>query len=140
MTDTNDEAEPKRSARPAATALRGPIVAVDIMRLHQQLFEAIEQSAVSHNLAGGTHGAVAEPWWSVEEGAAYAHVSVDTFNNWLKQKLLPCGSVGRLRRVRRTDIDTLLLSHLDSAPDNDAAPSNSRADEILSSIGRRHHG
>jgi excisionase family DNA binding protein len=138
MTDSNDAAEPKRGARSAATAVSGPIVAVDIVRLQRCLFEAIEQSTVSQNLEGPIHGGVAEPWWSVEEGAAYAHVSVDTFKNWLKQKLLPCGSVGRLRRVRRADIDTLLLSHLDCAPDNDASPSNSRADEILRSIGRRH--
>lgn len=50
-----------------------------------------------------------EPWLTIAEGARHAAVSDETLREWITLGSLPAGRCGRVLRVRRSDIDTLLL-------------------------------
>lgn len=51
-----------------------------------------------------------EPWLSVAAGALHASVSEDTLREWIASGALRVGRVGRIIRVRRSEIDRLLLA------------------------------
>lgn len=79
--------------------------------------------------AGGLPAA--EPWLTTSEGARYAAVSEDTLREWIANGQLQAGRVGRVLRVRRSDIDRLLL---DRTSKEDDEPLSERAREIVASL------
>jgi excisionase family DNA binding protein len=71
-----------------------------------------------------------EPWISIAEAAAYAGVAEDTVREWIRLQALPVGRHGRVIRLRRSNIDALLLSGA-SAPEGDDEPISSKAAAIV---------
>lgn len=71
-----------------------------------------------------------EPWVSIAEAAAYAGVAEDTVREWIRLQALPVGRHGRVIRLRRSDIDALLLSGA-STPEGTEGTISSRAAEIV---------
>lgn len=63
-------------------------------------------------------GGSAEGWLTLEKAAHHADVSVDTVRKWVDGGQLPAGRVGRVIRIRASDIDALLLggARVDEAP------------------------
>lgn len=54
-------------------------------------------------------------WLVPFEAAQYAAVSEDTLRGWISAGQLPAGRVGRVLRIRRSDIDALLLRQTESS-------------------------
>lgn len=51
-----------------------------------------------------------ERWLTIEEGARHAGVCGETLRDWIATGRLKAGRCGKVMRVRRRDIDELLLS------------------------------
>lgn len=49
-------------------------------------------------------------YFDIKAGASYAGVSRSTFNGWIK-KGMPVFTEGRMKRVKRTDIDAYIKNH-----------------------------
>jgi len=49
-----------------------------------------------------------QPWLSPADAAKYASISEDTLRLWISRGQLPAGRVGKVIRVKRSDIDALL--------------------------------
>ena len=81
-----------------------------------------------------------EPWITVADGADYAAVSEDTLREWISRGWLPNARVGRVQRVRRSDIDALFRSGSSATPANDQEVHLPRSAEILESIKARRDG
>lgn len=79
-----------------------------------------------------------EPWLTVAQGARHAAVSGETLRDWVTQGMLPAGRCGRVLRVRRSDIDTLLTrgTAVDRSEQRTEELSP-RAREILATLHRR---
>jgi excisionase family DNA binding protein len=75
-----------------------------------------------------------EPWISVSDAAEYASVSEDTLREWVARGWLPNRRVGRVQRVRRSDIDLLFEPGFSVLPENDQETAHPRSLEILGSI------
>ena len=81
-----------------------------------------------------------EPWITVADGADYAAVSEDTLREWISRGWLPNARVGRVQRVRRSDIDDLFRSGISAVPANDQEVNLPRSAEILEKIKARGDG
>lgn len=91
----------------------------------------------------GSAGAL-DPWLTPAEASAHAAVSEDTLRAWISSGLLPTGRVGRVIRVRRSEIDALLTRRGQSERDEPAREegepefstlSGQRSRTILKSLG-----
>ena len=82
----------------------------------------------------------AEPWLTTAEGARHASVSEETLREWITLGLLPAGRCGRVLRVRRSDIDALLLERgrVARTEGDVAGEPTGRAHEILADLGRKN--
>ncbi len=80
-----------------------------------------------------------EPWIGVVEAAEHAGVSTDTIRSWIQRELLPAGRCGKILRLRRSDIDKLLLAPV-PADDEPCLQSvaDRRAAEIIRELESRH--
>ncbi|MCC7542743.1 MAG: helix-turn-helix domain-containing protein [Deltaproteobacteria bacterium] len=107
--------------------------------------EAIEAIAVIMKklaaLASLGRVARAEPeaWMNVSEAARYAAVSEDTLREWIGAGTLRAGKVGRVIRVRPSDIDAALLAGAaaEVPVGGDLREPEARAREILEDIRKR---
>lgn len=60
--------------------------------------------------AQSTHlGGASEPWRSIEVGASHAGVSPETMREWIRRGFVPAARVGRVWRVRLSEIDQFLI-------------------------------
>ena len=53
--------------------------------------------------------APAEPWASIEAGAQHAAISPETLREWIKRGFVRAARVGRVWRVRLSEIDAFLI-------------------------------
>lgn len=50
-------------------------------------------------------------YFKIKEAKVYANVDDETFSKWRKQGLIPVSVIGGVKRVKRDDIDELMLKH-----------------------------
>ncbi|MDB4928287.1 MAG: Helix-turn-helix domain [Myxococcaceae bacterium] len=74
-----------------------------------------------------------EPWLTVAEGARHAAVSEETLREWITLGQLPAGRCGRVLRVRRSDIDAMLMQRQGAGGGPGGEPSP-RSNEILATL------
>ena len=103
-------------------------IEVDLQRLGQRIHDLADRMGIpipSH-----------EPWIDIAQAANYASCSTDLLRDLIRQGSLPVGRIGRAIRVRRSDIDHLLLggqgSDMPSA--RNAEDSQRIAEKILHSM------
>ena len=76
----------------------------------------------------------AEPWLSVAEGARHAAVSEETLREWITLGQLPAGRCGRVLRVRRSDIDAMLMQKPGTGGAEPVGEPTPRSNEILATL------
>lgn len=98
------------------------------------------RAALGRTSEPSTTTGASEPWLTTAEGARHASVSEETLREWITLGMLPAGRCGRVLRVRRSDIDVLLLERgrVTLAEGEAAGEPTGRAREILSDLGRRN--
>ena len=96
-----------------------------------------------HLLIEGAHGSDVsqpkEPWLSIERAAIHADVSPDTVRNWISAGQLKAGRMGRVVRLRASDIDAMLLKDVikNAQPQTKSRPGKKatrRSAQILDTI------
>lgn len=73
-----------------------------------------------------------DPWLTLSAGAEYASVSEDTLREWISSGLLKAGRVGRVIRIRRSEIDALLSGKNERSETSSALTAKSSSREIVS--------